>query len=272
MRKRLRRLTDRRGLGLMLGLGVVLLAFLAPVIASHSPTDQIPGFQLKGPSADHWLGTDQLSRDVWSRLLYGARTSLLIVVPGVAAGAVVGTALGAVSGYFRGIADAVVSRVADVALAYPAIILGLIIVATFGSGKMPVTVALAVFNVPIFTRVVRGLVMGESAKEYVLAARCMGAGDTRILVRHIIPNIDAHIVVQLIISIGTGVVVESGLSFLGLGVQPPEPSWGTLLSDAKQFLRDAPVLGIAPGVMLTLFVLGLNLYADESGRRETTAQ
>jgi peptide/nickel transport system permease protein len=239
-----------------------LVAFLAPLIAPYDPLTQHVGNHLSGPSTSFWLGTDNLSRDTLSRLLYGARTSLLVVAPAVFGGAGVGTMLGASAGFFGGLWEAIVGRLTDLLLAYPSIILGLLVVAMLGPGSFEVGLAIAVFNVPIFARISRGSALSEKHEEYVIASECTGASPLRTLFRHVLPNIMSPIGVQLIISLGFGVVMESALSFLGLGVQPPSPSWGTMLSDGKQYLRDVPVLGVAPGVMLASFVLGMNLFAD----------
>lgn len=241
---------------------VVLVGVVGPFVAPHDPLVQTSGAQLLPPSASHFLGTDQFGRDVLSRLLSGTATSLLIVVLAVTIGGLLGLALGAIAGYRGGRFDEWVGRGVDVLLAYPAIIVGVIIVAILGPGSMKVGIALAVFNIPVFARVVRAVVLQERMKEYVVASECIGASDTRTLVRHIMPNVLGPVLVQYTLALGAAVVVEASLSFLGLGVQAPAASLGTLIQDGKQYLYDSLILGIAPGVVLTVLVFGLNLIAD----------
>lgn len=241
---------------------IVVLGLGAPLLAPAGPTVQVPGSQLLPPSAEFLLGTDVFGRDVLSRLMYGTRTTLLVVVPAVALGAMIGVLIGSTAGYFGGWWDQLTGRGVDVLLAYPALVVGILVVAALGPGVMNVGIAIAVYNIPIFARVTRASVLRESRLDYVIASQCLGASEARTLARHILPNSLGPVLVQLSVSLGVAVIIEASLSFLGLGVRPPTPSWGNLLRDGKDYLRDTTMLGIAPGVLLTTFILGLNLFAD----------
>ncbi len=250
----------------MLGLGIVLVtvagASLAPWLATHDPTAVNLEQRLLGPSGQHLLGTDHLGRDELSRLLYGARTTLgaalvvLAVVMGIA------FTLGTISGYFGGWVDSVLMGLVDLLLAFPGLVLAVAIAGTLGPGLLNLLVALAAVWWAGYARLVRGMVLAARQREYVEAARAMGASPLRIMVTHIWPNILGPVVVLVTLDLGWIVLGISGLSFLGLGAQPPTPEWGAMLNDARPFLQTAPRLLLAPGAAMVLIVLGFNLLGD----------
>ena len=248
--------------GLATVLLVVLAALLAPLLASHSPIAQHAADELQAPSAQFPLGTDELGRDLWSRILFGARISLLVGVLATALAAGVGVTTGLLSGYLGGWIDSVVMRVYDALLAFPGIILGIAVISILGPSSINVAYAIGLGGTPYFARLTRSSVLSEREREYVHAARCVGAGNVRIMFRHILPNTLSPILVQFSLTMGFAVLAEAALSFLGLGAQPPEPSWGGMLSDSRAHLRDAPFYGLWPGLALTLLLVGLNYISD----------
>jgi peptide/nickel transport system permease protein len=248
--------------GLLLLLAMVFVAACAPWLSTHSPIEQFPGNELLPPSAEFPLGTDNIGRDILSRILFGMRVSLSVGVIAVALGAGVGGAGGLLAGYFGRNVDAVVMRVCDALFAVPAMLLGIALAAAFGASGVLVAVTLGVASMPTFARLARAGVIGEKGKEYVHAARASGATRTRVLIRHIAPNMLGPLLVQLALAMAAAVLLEAGLSFLGLGVQPPQPSWGGMLAESRQYLRQAPWYGFFPGLALTLLVLSLNFVAD----------
>lgn len=262
--------TIRRGLSRH-AIGVAALAFLvalvavavfAPAIAPHSPT-ALSGGPLEPPSADHVAGTDRLGRDVLSRTIYGARVSLGIAVVAVAIGAGLGVAIGLHAGYAGGAVDRANQFMLDVGLAFPGILPLLVVVAAFGRSPWVLTAALAFASFPVIMRVVRASVMREKELTYIDAARALGATDVRIAVRHVLPNIAPVIIVLVSAAIPAAILAESALSFLGLGIQPPTPSWGGDLSgDAQLYLEQQPWVALAPGAALSLTVLAFNLLGD----------
>jgi peptide/nickel transport system permease protein len=249
-----------------LGVAIValltLLALAAPVIAPYSPLQQHPGQELLPPSGEFLLGTDDLGRDLLSRILYGARISLMVGMVATTLGAVVGVSTGLLSGYFGGWVDRVIMRAYDAVLAFPGIILGIAVVSVLGASAINVAYALAIGTAPNFARLTRSSVLTERERDYVQAARCLGAGDGRIMFLHVLPNTLAPLLVQLSLTAGFAALAEAGLSFLGLGTQPPDPSWGTMLSDSRAYLREAPWFGLWPGVALTILLVGLNYFTD----------
>jgi len=218
--------------------------------------------RLAAPSAAFPFGTDALGRDLFSRVLFGARLSMQVAVFSVAAATVVGGVLGLVSGYLGGIADLVIGRVMDVFFAFPAILLALGIVAALGPDPRNVIIAIAVVYTPIFMRVVRGPVLALKARDFVEAARAVGATQTRIVVRHIVPNLLSTLIVQVSLALSWAVLTEGALSFLGLSAQPPAPSWGVMLSEGRQYLEFATHLAVFPGLAIMIAVLGFNLLGD----------
>ncbi|MCC6174828.1 MAG: ABC transporter permease [Chloroflexi bacterium] len=248
-------------LGAMVVAIVVLMAALAPVIAPYEPTEQTTR-RLTAPNAQYLLGADEFGRDVLSRLVYGARISLYVGMVSVAIALVVGGVLGLVAGYYRGWPDALLMRLVDIMLAFPGIILAIVMVGMLGPGLNSSLVALGVVYAPTFARLARASTMVVSREEYATAARALGAGDRRILGRHIAPNILAPLITQASLAFSTAILAEAALSFLGLGTQPPEPSWGLMLGSGRKFMEVAPWLAVYPGLAIMLAVLGFNLLGD----------
>ncbi|UFN49818.1 ABC transporter permease [Roseomonas sp. OT10] len=252
----------RAGLGLVLVVAVLLLALLAPWIAGHAPEE--PDFlaTLAPPSAAHWLGTDDLGRDVLARILAGARVSLLVGVASVGAALLLGVPIGLVAGYAGGWVDAVLMRCMDVLLAFPGILLALGITAALGASLVNTVIAIAAVNLPVLARVARGQAMAVRSLDYVAAERALGFGEVTILWRCVLPNTLSPILVQGSLLLASSIITESYLSFLGLGVQPPTPTWGNMLRDAVGFLDQAVWLAWFPGLAIFLTVLGFNLLGD----------
>jgi peptide/nickel transport system permease protein len=248
--------------GLTIVLVMALLAILAPVIAPYSPTAQHPGMELKPPGSDFWLGSDDLGRDLLSRILYGARVSFVVGIVATALGAAIGVSTGLLSGYVGGWVDSVIMRCYDALLAFPGIIIGIAVISILGPSTLNVAYALAIGGMPFFARLMRSSVLSEREREYVYAARCIGAKHHRIMFQHVLPNTMAPLLVQLSLAMGFAVLAEAGLSFLGLGTQPPDPSWGSMLYDSRAYLREAPWYGLWPGVALTVLLVALNYLSD----------
>ena len=252
--------------GLLLIALFVVAAVLAPVIAPYDPiTDRGPGYQ--APSAEHLMGTDKLGRDQLSRILFGAQISLQVGVISVLMGLGIGGLIGAVAGAFGGRVDTILMRVVDVLLAIPGILLAIGIVAWLGRGLPQIMLAVAVTNVPIFARLLRGSLLALREADYVVVARSIGASELRLLMRHMLPNSLTPLIVAATLALATAIIDVAGLGFLGLG--PPDPrtaEWGTMLTDSTQALRRAPWLIFFPGLAITLSVIGFNLLGD--GLRE----
>jgi peptide/nickel transport system permease protein len=245
----------------VLGL-LVFCALAAPIISPYNPLEQHVGAELRPPGLEYPLGTDNLGRDLLSRIIYGSRASLLVGVVAVALGAGVGIATGLAAGYFGGWIDTVIMRFYDALLSFPAILLGIAVVSVIGTGMLPVAYALAIASLPAFARLMRSRVLAERERDYVLAAQCCGATDQRIMWLHVLPNAVAPLLIQISLAMGFSVLAESALSFLGLGTQPPDPSWGSMLNESRAYLRTVPTFGIFPGVALAILLLGLNFLAD----------
>lgn len=249
-------------IGLALTLFMVLVAVFAPLVAPYDPFFQFQGQELQAPNARFLLGTDDIGRDILSRVIYGARLSLEVGAAAVVLGAVVGVLSGLLSGYFEGWIDGVTMRLWDSVLAFPPVLVGIVVAALLGPSTVNVAIALAIASIPQFARLTRASALVEKHKEYVTAARCLGASHSRIMVRHIFPNTISPLLVQLAIAMAFAVMLEAGLSFLGIGAQPPEASWGTMLNRARRFLNAAPWYGVFPGLALVILLLGLNSLAD----------
>src|SRR3982074_1093039 len=219
---------------------LVFAALAAPIISPYDPIAQDPGLELRPPSGQFLLGTDHLGRDLLSRIIFGSRSSLLIGMVAARVGARFGIATGLAAGYLGGWVDAVLMRFYDALLSFPAILLGIGVVSVLGSGPLSVAYALAVATVPTFARVMRARVLTERERDYVLAARCIGARAARIMWRHVLPNAMAPLLIQISLSMGFAILAESALTFLGLGTQPPMPSWGGMLNESRAYLRTAP--------------------------------
>jgi peptide/nickel transport system permease protein len=248
--------------GLIIVLWMVLTALLAGPIAPRDPAVQDIANSLKPPSAESPFGTDRFGRDILSRVIYGSRISLWVSVASVTISIVVGSILGLISGYLGGWVDNLISRIMDVFFAFPGLFLAIAIAAILGPGMNNALLAIAVVYAPFFSRVVRGPVLAERVKEYVEAARVIGANAPQVILRHILPNVLSPVIVQGSVIISQAILIEASLSYLGLGTQPPDPSWGTMLNEGRTFLEIAPWMSIFPGLAIMLAVLGFNLFGD----------
>ncbi len=258
-----RQLWRRKTAVLGLGLAAVVLvgALLAPWLAPDDPLAMGPR-RFAAPSGAAWLGTDQFGRDLLSRLLYGARVSMAVAFAAVGLAMVIGGIIGLCAGYFGGRVDLVLMRGVDVLMAFPTLLLALAVVATLGGSIRNLVLAVTLAYIPIFSRVIRGSALSVKQNDFVEASRALGARDWRIIVRAVLPNVLAPIIVQATFNLSTAIMIEAALSFLGLGVQPPAPSWGSMLSEARSFMELDPWLALAPGGAITLAVLGFNLFGD----------
>jgi peptide/nickel transport system permease protein len=241
---------------------LVVVAIIAPTMTPYPPNDQSFRIKLEAPGTDHLLGTDEFGRDVFSRILIGTRVALFVGIVPVVIAVIIGVSLGLVAGYFGGGIDQVLMRVIDVLLAFPWLLLAIGIMAILGPGIQNVVIAVAIVYIPAFARIVRGSVLSIKEKEYVEAARAMGQPTIRILVRHVLANAWAPIIVLSTLSIGQAIIYAAGLSFIGLGTQPPNADWGVMLTSGREYLRDAPWLGFFPGVAILITVLAFNLFGD----------
>lgn len=241
---------------------LIATALLSLVWTPEVPTRVRVAMRLKAPLEVGLLGTDHFGRDVLSLLMVGAWNSLAIAWPAVLLGAAIGTAIGCAAAAWKGIADEIAMRVSDVIFAFPAVLSAIMIGALVGSGPLSAILAIAVFNVPVFARVTRGVAMQVWSLDYIAAARAIGKHPLRITWEDVLPNIAGALIVQVTIQLALAILTEAGLSYLGLGVRPPNPSWGRMLSDAQTYLSQAPHLAIAPGIAIALSVLGLNLLGD----------
>ncbi len=258
---RRRRRRPAGALGLVLVGAFLGLALAAPLVAPFDPTAQ-PAKRLLPPSARHLLGTDDFGRDVFSRVVYGARVSLQVGVVSVGLALALGGTIGLLSAYRLGMVDALAGRVIDVMFAFPSVILIIAISGVLGAGLGTAMLAIGIVYAPIFARVVRAPTLAVVQQPYVEGARAVGAGVVRVLARHVLPNIAAPVIVQTTLSFSTAILSEATLSFLGLGTQPPSPSWGTMLSAGRRFMELAPWVAVYPGLAIALTVLGLNLVGD----------
>jgi peptide/nickel transport system permease protein len=253
--------------GTALILLVGLLALLASVVAPYDPTEMKVVDALRRPSVPHPFGTDRFGRDVLSRTIYGSRIALGVALSSIALAFFVGTALGLVGGYVGGWPDLLIGRVMDVLFSFPTLILAIAIAAMLGPGLNNAALAIAVVYVPLFSRVARGPVIAEREKDHVAAAQGLGAAWPRVVFRHILPNVLAPLIVQASVSLAFAILIEASLSYLGLGTQPPDPSWGTMLNEGRTYLETAPWMSIFPGLAIMVTVFGFNLLGD--GLRDT---
>jgi peptide/nickel transport system permease protein len=247
------------------GLVLILIcvcAVLAPVLAPKDPTQMDNAFRLQGSSVDYLLGTDQFGRDLLSRVIYGARISLTVGICSVAISAVFGIVFGLLAGYFGRWIDSIIMRTMDVLFAFPEILLALAIVAALGPGISKTILAIGIVNIPVFTRTIRGAVLSVKGLEYVESARAIGQKTSRILLFEIFPNIQAPLLVQSTIAISGAILTESMLSFLGLGVQPPNPSWGGMIAESRRYMELDPGMIVWPCLAMTLTILAFNLFGD----------
>jgi peptide/nickel transport system permease protein len=248
-------------IGLLILAPMLLMVFF-PALLAGDPNAQDLSASLQPPSADHILGTDKLGRDVWARIVYGARPTLLGAFVVVIISGVIGIPTGLIAGFYGGRTDAVIMRVLDALLAFPALLLAILVVATFGSGLGMVVVALGIIYVPAMARLVRSVTLVHSRLAYVDAARALGYSDRRIMLRHILPNLVAAVVVQSTIDLAYAILDIAALSFLGLGQQPPDPDWGSMLADARSYLLQNPWPAISAGTAIALAVVSVNLIGD----------
>ncbi|MEO1016231.1 MAG: ABC transporter permease [Pseudomonadota bacterium] len=248
--------------GLGLFVVIVLMAVAAPLIAPFDPIDQSVVNRLKPPSADYLLGTDAFGRDVFSRILYGARISLLVGVVSVLIGMVLGGSVGIIAGYYGGRIDLVLMRVMDVMLSFPTLIMGLLVVAMLGPSLQNVIIAIAATLVPKFARIARAPTIAVKERAFIEGCRALGFSDLRIMVLHILPNILAEILVLASLWTANAIQIEAGFSFIGLGVRPPTPTWGGMIREGFEQIFQAPWLAIVPGIAILLTVFALNLLGD----------
>lgn len=248
--------------GALVLLAVALLALLAPWVAPYDPLATSWSLVRKAPSAAHWFGTDEVGRDLLSRVIWGGRASLSAGVIAVAIAVGVGVPVGMLAGYLGGWVDAIISRLTDAMLAVPFLILAIALAAFLGPSLGNAMIAIGITATPIFVRLARGQVLAARAEDYVEAARAVGNPPARILMRHILPNILPPVLVQATLAVAAAIIAEASLSFLGLGQQPPAPSWGSMLNTAQRFLTQAPWMAIFPGLAIFLTVLAFNLFGD----------
>ena len=239
-----------------------LTAIFGPILLQSDPNAINPDICYQAPSLEHPFGTDNLGRDTFTRIVYGARVSLTVSFSGVLIGGCIGVMLGAVAGYFGSWIDALISRLIDILLAFPGLLLAIMVVAVLGSGLGNTIAAIAFYSIPYSARLIRGVVITIKNSEYCQACRVFGASDARIIMTHILPNSVSQIIVNTTLDLGTAILTASSLSFLGLGVQPPNPEWGAMLSTARDVIRSAPFAALIPGGIITLVVLSFSLVGD----------
>lgn len=249
-------------IGFIIIITFILAGLFAPLLTPYGYEQQVLQDRLKPPSAEHWLGTDDVGRDIFTRIVYGARISLQVGFFAVTGALIFGTLFGLIAGYFGRWIDMIISRIFDIMLAFPSILLAIAIVAILGASLQNALIAIAIINIPIFGRLVRSKVISLREEEFILAARAQGMKNGRIIFHHILPNSLAPIIVQTTLGFGTAILDAAALGFLGLGAQPPLPEWGKMLADSRDFIQLAPWTLIAPGLCIMLVVLGFNLIGD----------
>lgn len=256
----------RRNRAAMIGAGLlaveVVLALLAPWVAPYGPLQQDPLAALQPPSAAHLLGTDDTGRDIFSRVLHGARISLRVGLISVAIGGGIGIALGVVAGYRGGLVDDLIMRLMDLLLAFPGILLALAIIAILGPGLFNVMIAVGVSGIPVYTRVARATTLALRDRDFITSARAVGCGDGRIMLRYVVPNVLPPLIVLATLGIAGAILTAAGLSFIGLGAQPPAPEWGAMLTRGRQYLQQAWWYSTFPGLAIMVTVLGINMLGD----------
>jgi len=249
-------------MGLVLIGILILVAVFAPYLAPYDPVKQNILFRYQAPSQKHLLGTDEMGRDILSRIIYGARISLLVGLLSIGLALVIGVILGLLAGFYGGVIDMIIMRVMDIMLAFPSILLAIAIVAILGPQLKNSMLAIGIINIPRFARIIRSSALSLKESEFINAARVLGAGDVRIIFHHLLPNAMAPLIVQTTLGIATAILEAAALSFLGLGAQPPTPEWGAMLSDARSSLQKAPWVATFPGLAIIFGVLGFNLLVD----------
>ena len=241
---------------------IIAACVLGPVFMQADPLAQDLMNTYARPSAEHLLGTDNLGRDILVRMIYGGRSSLAISFAGVLSGTFVGVLLGVVAGYYGGVVDTVISRLIDILLAFPGLLLAIVVVAILGAGETNTVIAIAIFSIPTVARMVRGEVLRVRSYDYISMCKVMGESGLAVIVRHVIPNAASQIIVNVTLQLGSAILTTSSLSFLGLGVTPPSPEWGSMLSQARDILRSYPLPAIVPGVAITVVVMCFSLMGD----------
>lgn len=240
----------------------ILMAIFAPILTRQTFETMDSTVRLQPPSSDHWFGTDYSGRDMFTRIVYGARVSLMVGFFAVTGALVFGSFLGVIAGYFGRWIDMIISRIFDIMLAFPSILLAIAIVAILGPSLQNALIAIAIINIPIFGRLVRSKVISIREEEYIMAAKAQGMKNGRILFHHVLPNSIAPIIVQTTLGFGTAILEAAALGFLGLGAQPPTPEWGRMLSESRQYIQSAPWTVLFPGISIMLVVLGFNMIGD----------
>lgn len=257
-----RRMPAKGYVAIAIVLVVAAAAISAPLLSAYDPNIQLPKSRLLTPSSAHWFGTDELGRDLFSRNLYGLRATLVVAFIAAIGGTAVGWVVGAVAGYVGGRLDSVAMRLIDTLLAFPPILLGILLLTVRGNSLDSVVLAIGVYNVPVFARIARAAVITEMSRDYVLAARAIGATGARILLREVLINTVPPMLVQLALSVSYGIILQASLEFLGLGSQPPNPSFGGLLNAGRGYMRSAMWYVMSPAITLSVIVIALNLLAD----------
>ncbi|WP_202077464.1 ABC transporter permease [Caldalkalibacillus salinus] len=240
----------------------IIVATVGPYMMSYDPNEIEYSTKLLTPSSEHWFGTDHQGRDIFTRIVYGMKITLYVGFMSVIVGAIIGVPLGIFAGYYGGRIDAVIMRLMDILLAFPGILLALALVSVLGGSLNNVILAVGIFSVPAFSRIVRGSTLGVRKLEYIDAIRALGSSDLRIIFKHILPNILSPIIVQATLRVATAVLTASGLSFIGLGVQPPTPEWGAMLSVGRSYMFDYPHVAFYPGLAIVIVVLAFNIFGD----------
>ena len=254
-------------IGMVVIIGVIVMAIAAPLLAPYDPYSSSLQMRLSAPSSNHIFGTDSLGRDILSRCIYGSRVSLQVAVIAVFFGLFFGGLLGLLAGYFSGIWDTIIMRFMDALLALPAILIALVMIAALGPGLTNVMIAIGVSSIPFYARLTRGQVLSVISNDYVVSARALGGSDLWIMVRHIVPNILAPLIIFSTLRMASAIIIESTLSFLGLGIQPPVASWGVMVSDGRNYIMALPWMSLIPGLFIMITTLGFNLLGD--GLRDT---
>lgn len=240
----------------------ILVAIIGPYFTPYEPNIQNHANKLASPSVEHFFGTDHHGRDIFSRIIHGMSITLYVGFFSVIIGAAIGIFLGIVSGYYGGKLDTVIMRTMDILLAFPGILLALAIVSVLGGSLTNVIIAVGIFSIPVFARIVRGSTLAVRKLEYIDAVKALGASDGRIIFKHILPNVTSPLIVQATLSIATSILTASGLSFLGMGAQPPTPEWGAMLSGGRNYMWDAPHVAFFPGIAIVVVVLAFNIFGD----------
>ena len=249
-------------IGFIIIVALILVAIFAPWLAPYQPNKMDMTQVLQQPSREHLLGTDSVGRDTLSRVIYGSRVSLMVAIGAIGASAIIGEALGLIAAYFGGFVFQIIMRFTDTLMAIPMLLIAMVIASVLGAGLKNVIIALGIGMIPVQCRMMCGQAMTIMQNDYVTAARSLGAGDLRMMLRHVFPNAFPSILVVTTIGLGTTILAEAGLSFLGVGIQPPEAAWGSMISDGYKFILTSPILSFAPGICIMLVVFGFNMVGD----------